>query len=708
MKPTREETVRFLDPSSYGPCSLRNLIHLLGVKKTERQAFKRLIKDMIKQGIIVRRKGNKLALPTKPRRVKGKLMISRNGYGFVVPEERGHPDVLIRKSDLKGALHGDQVLALIEGYKDKGTKPRGRILSILERASKTIVGRYNSYKKQGYLEPLEEKFGGAVLIPKSEDLNTPEGYYAVAEITRYPGLTRPAAGRIVEVLGSPAEPNIEDQIVIRMFNLPREFPSEVLQEASQYDSRVDADEVKKRKDFRQLLTITVDPESARDFDDAVSIEVRPNGSYLLGVHIADVSHYVAPGSAIDKEAFRRGNSYYFTNFALPMLPELLSSDLCSLKPKEDRLTLSVLMGFDHTGRRKSARFYRGEIKSNHRMTYKQVAQILTGESEDSHNENSKVYAGLKDMKKLSQLLRKRRMERGSIDFDFPEPEILLNPLGEMDAIVKAERNIAHQLIEEFMLAANRAVANHLERCGLPTLYRIHEPPEPLKVEEFNLFLAGLGYSLPGREALKGSGVFQQLLDKVKGKPEESLIARRMLRVMKLARYAEKNEGHFALAFPLYTHFTSPIRRYPDLVIHRLLKECLWPGSLSIDSINYLKDNISHIAQQCSERERVADEAERELMDWKRVRFMSQKLGEEFTALISDITQYGIYAELEEYFVEGFIPLSTLLDDYYIFDREKITLKGKRTKNWFRLGQRIKVRVVRANMDRKQIEFSLIY
>jgi len=277
----------------------------------------------------------------------------------------------------------------------------------------------------------------------------------------------------------------------------------------------------------------------------------------------------------------------------------------------------------------------------------------------------------------------------------------------MDAIVKAERNIAHQLIEEFMLAANQAVTNRLEGCNLPTLYRIHEPPEPLKVEEFNLFLAGLGYSLTGGEAVKDSRVFQQLLDKVKGKPEENLIARRMLRVMKLARYAEKNEGHFALAFPLYTHFTSPIRRYPDLVIHRLVKECLWPGALRIDALNYLKENMAPIAQQCSERERIADEAERKLMDWKRIRFMSKKLGEEFEALISDISQNCIYAELDVYFVEGFIPLSTLLDDYYIFDREKLTLKGKRTKKQFRLGQRIKVRVVRANMERKQIEFSLI-
>ena len=341
------------------------------------------------------------------------------------------------------------------------------------------------------------------------------------------------------------------------------------------------------------------------------------------------------------------------------------------------------------------------------MTYKEVAQILQGEGVPPSEVSSELYVALKAMEKLSLLLRERRMERGSIDFDLPEPEILLSPLGEMDAILKVERNIANQIIEEFMLAANQVVATHLSQSTLPALYRIHQSPDPDKVEDFNLFLSGLGYSLPDGDIVNNPAIFQQLLNKAKGMPEEDLIARRMLRVMKLAQYSEKKEGHFALAFPVYTHFTSPIRRYSDLVVHRLLKECCWQGWLSSNELSLLREDISRIARQCSERERVADEAERELIDWKRVRFMSQKLGEDFYALISDITPNGIYAQLEEYFVEGFIPISALLDDYYIFNKQKLTLKGQRGRKLFRLGQRIRIKVVRANVQRRQIEFSLI-
>jgi ribonuclease R len=705
--PKEEDIIKFLNPDSYGPTSLRNLIHLLGIKKSERQAFKKLIKDMIKKGILTRIKGKKIALPLKAKMVTGKLMMSRRRYGFVVPEEEGISDVLINSRNLKGALHKDKVVAVIEGYKGKERKPWGRIVNIAERASKTVVGRFWRYRNQGYLQPIEEVFPEQILIPPGQDMNAAENHYAVAEIIRYPGSRRPATGRIIEVLGSPDEPNIEDHIMIRMFDLPREFPQQVLQEASHYASSIDPEEAKKRKDFNNKLIITVDPESAKDFDDAVHIEVKPDGSYVLGVHIADVSHYVAQGSAIDQEAYRRGNSYYFTDFALPMLPERLSSELCSLRPQEDSLTLSIEMTFDKLGRERGARFYKGLIKSRRRMTYKEVAEILKQKGEPAKGEEKNLHKALKTMTELALLLRKRRKEKGSIDFDFPEPEILINPLGKIEAIIKAERNIAHQIIEEFMLAANRVVAKRLAQSGFPAIYRIHEPPDPFKVEEFILFLSALGYSLAENGNAQNPRIFQRLLNKIEGKPEENIIARRMLRVMKLAHYSDKNTGHFALAFPLYTHFTSPIRRYPDLVVHRILKEILWSSYLSSDEINQLKTNISHIAEHCSDTERIADEAERKLMDWKRVRFMSQKLGEDFTAYISDFNQYGIYAELEEYFVEGFIPISTLLDDYYMFNREKMTLKGRRSKKQFRLGQKIRVMVVRANIERAQIEFSLI-
>jgi ribonuclease R len=707
MIPAKEDIVRFLHPSSYGPTSLRNLILLLGIKKRERQDFKKLIKDMLKQGILVRTKGKKIALPIKPEKITGKLMMTRKGYGFVVSEQDGVPDILIRSRDLKDAFHKDRVVARIEGYKGKERKPWGKIQNVIERGSKTIVGRFWHYGKQGYLQPLEEEFLQPILIPPGQEMNAAENYYAVAEIIRYPGAKRPGTGRIIEVLGSPDEPNIEDQLVIRMFDLPREFPQDVLDEASNFSSSLNPEELRQRKDFRQKLIITVDPQSAKDFDDAVHIEVKPDGSYELGVHIADVSHYVTQGSAIDQEAFHRGNSYYFTDFALPMLPERLSSELCSLKPQEDRLTLSMEMTIDQLGRERGVRFYKGLIKSSYRMTYHEVAEFLNQKRNNAKDGGKDLRKALKTMAELALLLHKRRKQRGSIDFDFPEPEILTNPLGKIKAIIKAERNIAHQIIEEFMLAANRAVAKKLKQSGFPAIYRIHEPPDPIKVEEFSHFLSALGYGLSKNGNAQDPRIFQRLLQKIEGKPEENIIARRMLRVMKLAQYSDKNKGHFALAFPMYTHFTSPIRRYPDLIVHHLLKESLWSGSLSSDDLNQLETHLSHIAHHCSDTERIADEAERKLMDWKRVRFMSQKLGEDFTAYISDMNQYGIYAELEEYFVEGFIPISTLLDDYYIFNKEKLTLKGQRSKKLFKLGQKIRVRVVRANIERAQVEFSLI-
>ncbi|MBI3815156.1 MAG: RNB domain-containing ribonuclease, partial [Nitrospinae bacterium] len=597
----------------------------------------------------------------------------------------------------------------------------------------------------GFVIPDDKRITHDIYIPLKYSGKAKRGEAVVTEITAYPTVNRNPEGKIIEVIGYPDNPDVEIDIVVRKYNILSKFPAEVLREAEAVRQEVGNNEISGRLDLRDMNIVTIDGEKAKDFDDAVSVEKLDGGNYLLGVHIADVSHYVKEGSHIDKEAFNRGTSVYFPDRVIPMLPFELSNEICSLKPKVDRLTISAFMEFNGSGDLINYRFAKTVINSKERMTYTDVAAILENhpspqssplrgeeiikELPSPQGERVRVrgkYSYLLNdfylMKELYEILRERRVKKGSIDFDLPEPDIILDLRGKPENIIKAERNAAHRLIEEFMLAANETVAAHFVKLEIPAIYRVHEEPDPEKIHEFSEFVYNFGYHLtpPLSPPLLKGGIkggfhpksFQKLLNEIKGKPEEMLISTICLRRMKQARYSSENIGHFGLAFENYTHFTSPIRRYPDLIVHRLLKDVppLLPPLNPLltkegkKRLTMWEEKLPDIARHSSERERTADEAEREIVDLKKVQFMMDKIAEEYEGIISGVTTFGIFVELKEIFVEGLIHVSSMSDDYYTFNERDHSLTGRRTKKRFRIGDRIKVKVENVSMAKRQIDF----
>ena len=527
----------------------------------------------------------------------------------------------------------------------------------------------------------------------------------VVEITRWPTPSRGPLGRITEVLGTIDEPGVDNEIIIRKYGLPDAHSDEAVAEARRLGTQVRESDLKGRTDFRPRTTVTIDGEHARDFDDAITLDRLPDGSFWLGVHIADVAHYVQEGSALDLEAYERATSVYFPDRAVHMFPSDLSTGLCSLNPDTDRLVQSCLMEIDPKGTVVRYELHDGVIHSDARMTYTDVNSILT----DGDAEVSARYEALvplfRDMRELFEILNRRRHRRGSIDFDLKEPEIVLDDEGRVAEIIALERNVAHRIIEEFMLVANETVAHHLADQEMPTLYRIHEEPDPLKVAEFEEFIGTLGYGLgAGPEEVQPKH-FQKLVERMRGTPEEKPIAFLMLRTMQKARYDENNLGHFGLAAKSYTHFTSPIRRYPDLVVHRTLREAR-RGRVPEERRDELTEDMPEIARHTSERERRADDAERELVQWKKVRFMADKVGDEFDGYVTGVSAFGLYIELIEHFVEGMVHVSTMADDYYRFVEKSHFLKGENTGKVYRLGDRVRVQVIKVDMERRQVDLGL--
>jgi ribonuclease R len=536
----------------------------------------------------------------------------------------------------------------------------------------------------------------------------------VVEVTRWPTATRGPVGRVVEVLGRLDDPGVDVKIVIRKFHLPDEHSVAASEEAKRLaggreaPSKVNASErdTAGRTDFRGLTVVTIDGEHARDFDDAISLERLPNGHYWLGVHIADVSHYVRQGSALDDEAYDRGTSVYFPDRALHMFPEELATGLCSLNPHVDRLVQSCLMEVDERGAVVSREFHDGVINCRSRMTYTDVNKILTDRDPAVMATYEPLVPMFELMAGLFDVLNARRQRLGSIDFDLEEPEITLDDEGMVEAITAAERNIAHRIIEEFMLLANETVASFLEESGGPGLYRVHEDPDPVKVARFEEFVTGLGYSLAAPPDGARPAHFQALIRRLHGLPEEKPVALLMLRTMQKARYAPANLGHFGLAFSSYTHFTSPIRRYPDLVVHRLLRAARHAASPGID-IEELGEALPEIARHTSDTERRAQDAERELVQWKKVRFMSDKVGDEFHGYITGVAPFGLFVELIEHFVEGLVHVASMADDFYRFDQAAYALRGENTRKVYRLGEKVHVQVVRVDTGRRQIDLGLV-
>jgi ribonuclease R len=691
------------------PAAIRELLQLLKVPKDEQTSFKRHIKSLVASGDLIQIRGERFGLPEKMDLYVGRLQAHPAGYGFVTPErplDSGSGDIYIGNTHLNEAMHGDRVVVRIERIKDGG-RAEGRIIRILERANEWIVGRYDRDENgMGYVVPFDRRVTMDIVVPPGQEGGASPGEMVTLELTRWPTSTRGAIGRVADVLGDIDAPGVDTEIIIRKHGIPDQHSPESIAEAVKLGTVVAERDIRGRTDFRDVPTVTIDGEHARDFDDAITIEKRANGHFWLGVHIADVSHYVREGSALDREAYERGTSVYFPERAVHMFPSELSTELCSLKPRVDRLVQSCFMEIDRQGQVVRQEFHDGVINSNERMTYNQVNGILTDRDPELVQQYAPLVPMFEQMRELFQILNDARRRRGSIDFDLAEAEVIVDEGGVVEAIIALQRNVAHRLIEEFMLLANETVATYLEAQNAPALYRIHEEPDILKVAKFEEFISGFGYSLAAPPNGLKPAHFQKLIQQIRGKPEEKPIAMLMLRTMQKARYAPENRGHFGLASPSYTHFTSPIRRYPDLVVHRALRLARH-GGLSAEAREEWSEELPEIARHTSEMERRADDAERELLQWKKVKFMADKVGDEFDGFVTGVAAFGLFVELIEHFVEGMVHVSTMADDYYRFVEGGHLLRGENTQKVYRLGDKVKVQVVRVNMDTRQVDLGLV-
>ncbi len=825
----------------------KQMVRELGVRGNARRELSDRLQLLVASGQLRQIGSDRYAIPqtaTGKNMAVGRLSMHRDGFGFVIPEadslaeplkERLAGDIFIPPPAVGSAMHGDRVLVEIGNIRADG-RAEGRIVRLIDRAHTTVVGKFHYGTHRNYVTPIDQKITQEIVIPpgmeipgsggqdfastepagaagtsrrrkspdrvlgeesaRPTDWHDLENVVVDVEITDWPTATQSPRGRVVEILGYEDDFGADVEIVIRKFHLPHRFPPGVLEEAQEADPVIPAGETHKRRDFRAFPIVTIDGETARDFDDAVTVRRLENGNFELQVHIADVSHYVTPNSALDQEARLRGTSVYFPDRAVPMLPLELSTDLCSLRPKVDRLVMSCVMEMDHRGEILSFDLSEGIIRSAERMTYTAVNAVLEGDAA-ARQRYLELVPGFELMRDLALILNGKRERRGSIDFDLPEPVIEFDDLGLMKSITRSERKIAHRLIEEFMLSANECVATYLENKRIASLYRIHEKPDAKRVYDFEIIAATFGYSLgvgalpirrvqlkTDRRANYGTGkrtreieipgevhitprMYQKLTEKIAGKPEERILSFLMLRSLKQARYSEENLGHFALAAPSYTHFTSPIRRYPDLIVHRILKDVLrdsaevWDGdipvgrfagpsggakglghtnheeSLAIETRagrprteppspwSKRRDRSAHrqslqpvggpitleelhdIAEDSSHSERRADEAERELMEWKKVKFMQDRVGEDFDGLIISVTKYGLFVELTDLFVEGLVPLGTLSDDRYVYHESTREIIGQRGRKIYGLGQRVRVLVDRIDPVEKKIQFAIL-
>ena len=704
MKFSQNDILTLMQGKAYRPLLLKELMGVLSVPKKGHEAFSETIEKMLNDGLIVKIRGDRYGLPQKMNLVTGVLQGHADGYGFVISGTEGEPDVFIPRRSMMGAMHNDKVVARIEAFGRDGKK-EGRIIRVLERFHKKIVGRFERGRNFGFIIPTDKKICYDLFIAPKYLMGAKDGDLVVAEITSYPQNARNPEGEIIKILGKATTPGIDTEVIIEEYGLPAEFSPEIMSEAESLPEEVTEDMIQGRRDLRGLQTVTIDGERAKDFDDAVSIEKTDDGKYTLWVHIADVSHYVPWDSPLDQEAYSRGTSVYLPDRVIPMFPEKLSNHICSLNPKTDRLTLTVEMLFDRNGIRAGYKIYESVINSDERMTYTNVKGILKDKNQELLSRYESLVETFILMNELCLNIRSKRMKRGSIDFDLPEPEIILDLQSNTIDIVKSERNIAHQIIEEFMIAANETIAQHMSGKPIPSIYRVHEPPDEDKISEFNEFISEIGYR--HRLIHQNPMTFQKLLHKLAGKPEEALINVLLLRTMKQARYSIENIGHFGLASQHYTHFTSPIRRYPDLIIHRLVKETIKRHYLKKDKKQQLDTILPEIARQTSVKERKAMDAEREVIEMKKLQYMQNRVGTEYDGVISGVTAFGFFVELKEILVEGLVRVTSMYDDFYRFDDKGHRLLGDRSGKIFRLGDSVRVRLEKVNMENRKIDFTLV-
>jgi ribonuclease R len=680
-----------------------------------REEVERSLEELEQEGVVIAVRGKRYSLLEFTPYKAGVIRVHPDGYGTLRggPPGTAEPDIYIDRKSMKGALNGDLVIVRVEKHRPQIKRLRdrsyvvGEVVKVLRRAHRTVVGRFH-LQPEPYVVPFDIRIDTDIVIDDDATMDAREGEMVNVEIDRYPDRSsHSATGRVVEVLGFIGDPGVDIEVVIRKHHIPHIFPDEVLAEADRIPQEVPAGEIAKRVDLRERIIVTIDGETAKDFDDAVDVQRLPNGNYLLGVHIADVAHYVTEGSELDKEAFERATSVYFPGRAIPMLPERLSNGICSLNPKIDRLTFSCDMEIDPRGRFLNHKTYKSVIRTKERMTYTDVNAILTARTPELEKRYGYLIPDFERMHELFEVLRKRREQRGSIDFDLPEAEVMLGESGAIEAIRASERNVAHRLIEEFMLAANETVARELVFANQPGVYRVHHQPDAQKLEDLKEILKEFKLKLRGDVEEIRPAELQRVMNEVVGRPEERFLTNIILRSMKRAYYSEESQGHFALAIEHYCHFTSPIRRYPDLIVHRRLLELITSGPLNGERRQEIERAHPLYALQSSDRERRAEDASREVMEWKKVIFMRDKVGNEYTGIITGVAPFGLFVELDEIFVQGMVPVATIGGDFWRYLDKEHRLRGESTNREMRLGDHVKIRLERIDEDRRQLEFRLL-
>ena len=701
----KETLLSFMREEAYRPMDIQELVAVFDISKNEYTDFKWTLKIMEKEGLIVRTKKDKFAVPERMGLITGKLQVHKKGFGFLIPENEGENDVFIPSSCMNGAMNGDRILVQITRDDLNGKKREGEVAEILERANTKVIGVYEESRNFGFVVPEDTRLTQDIFVSKKDSNGAKHGDVVIVKVVKWADKRRSPEGVITEVLGKKGEKGLDILTIIKKHGLPEEFPEKVLKYAEGISEEIDPAEIARRRDITELRMVTIYGEDAKDLDDAVSIERLANGNYRLGVHIADVSHYVREKNPLDKEALKRATSVYLIDRVIPMLPKKLSNGICSLNPNVDRLTLSCFMEIDHKGKVLAHEIDETVIKTNERMTYTDVTKILEGKAdEELLNKYDYLIEDFKTMEELCLILREKRRKRGAIDFDFEESKIVLNELGRPIDIKPYERAIANRIIEEFMLVCNETIAENMYWQNLPFVYRVHEEPDDEKLQRFRDFIYNLGYTIKSSQEIDPRAL-QEILEKVQGKPEETVVSTLLLRSMMQARYSPECAGHFGLAAQYYCHFTSPIRRYPDLQIHRIIKENL-NGKINDKRRERLAVIVDEAAKQSSEMERLAEDAEREVDDLKKAEYMMDRIGEEYDGIISSVTSFGIFVELSNT-IEGLVHITDLDDDYYVYDEAHLMLIGERTKNIYRLGDAVKVRCSRVDIDNREIFFDIV-
>lgn len=688
----------FADPA-YVPMKLKELAILLDVPKDQREDLKKVLDSLLAEGKVGVSQKGKYGKPDIGS-IAGIFSGHPKGFGFVAVEGQ-EQDIFIPEEKTGGALHGDTVLISVESKPGNGKRAEGSVIRVLEHANEQVIGFYQKNKNFGFVIPDNQKIAKDIFIPQGKDMGAVTGHKVVVKVTDFGGPEHKPEGVVTEIIGHVNDPGTDILSIVRAYGLPEEFPDSVMKQVEKVPDQIDGKDMQGRLDLRSLQTVTIDGEDAKDLDDAITIS-KKDGIYTLGVHIADVTNYVTENSPLDEEALRRGTSVYLVDRVIPMLPHKLSNGICSLNQGEDRLALSCIMEIDEEGNVSGHRIAETVINVDRRMTYTAVNAIVTNHDEEVMKEYEALVPMFEQMKELADILREKRKKRGSIDFDFPETKVILDERGKPLEIKPYERNAATKIIEDFMLMANETVAEDYFWQELPFLYRTHNNPDPEKMKSLAILINNFGYSIRFHNGEVYPKEVQKLLANAVDTPEEALISRLALRSMKQARYTVENTGHFGLAAKYYTHFTSPIRRYPDLQIHRIIKENLRAG-LREKRIDHYDKLLQQVAVQSSALERRADEAERETIKLKKCEYMSKHIGEEFDGVISGVTNWGLYVELPNT-VEGLIHVNQLQDDYYRFDEEHYELVGEMTGKVFKLGQPIRVIVAGTDKLLRTIDF----